>query len=405
MNRSSSSTVQQLLQDACFFDDLIRGAAWAVDLNNSIARFQVVWRLRRRCRPHTNVMEHRDCPDSALESLSHVTDSRCMAGMAITSQADFSQNSKDTQGSDDGDDNDVADASCNDAQGQVVDDSVSSPASSRFVTCLGIPLASYSCKVRISVRGSIVLEAASTSLSLFASKQSAKQSAAWWACIGLVQRHCRDSSSMGMRKKMKAALAPVWHGELREICPEAGRRCQELRVKKGWSQKELAEKLKPPQKEDVIRRLEADGILPDGPLIAALNRVLGSVLPRARSLKPAVAASPKLDASRIRSDQGRPEAFYTAHSSHTTQLKDFMPAPWGCLPPTSTTVAGLPMSIRQAAKVIRSATGLNLSNDVLCTLLRHSGGSIETAVDTLLCELEEPSSAIETSGPLGSIRK
>lgn len=41
----------------------------------------------------------------------------------------------------------------------------------------------------------------------------------------------------------KMALGPGWHGDIREVCPAAGKRCAQLRLQHGWSQKELALRL------------------------------------------------------------------------------------------------------------------------------------------------------------------
>jgi ribosome-binding protein aMBF1 (putative translation factor) len=149
----------------------------------------------------------------------------------------------------------------------------------------------FSCK--LEVRWGHILHVNVATPSTFRSKHAAKQAAAFLACIEL----CKELQSMScvthldrkaskqtstQTRKLRAALAPSWHGELLEKCPAAGLQCARLRVEKGWTQRQLAQCLQPPQRLDVIKHLEADGEMPEGKIIDAINCALGTTLPRSK---------------------------------------------------------------------------------------------------------------------------
>lgn len=65
---------------------------------------------------------------------------------------------------------------------------------------------------------------------------------------------------------------------------------QKARQAKGWTQTELAQKLN--VKASVINEYESGRAIPQGQLIAQLNRTLGVVLPKIPKKKPTKASNP-----------------------------------------------------------------------------------------------------------------
>ncbi|CAE8581908.1 unnamed protein product [Polarella glacialis] len=151
------------------------------------------------------------------------------------------------------------------------------------VAIAGLP---FHCIVQILREQSVWLEARSGGSCGFPSQQAAKESASWQACWalsqktadGLIRATVYSSSSRGVTRREKLALGPGWHGELREFSAAGGQRCAKLRVSRGWSQQVLAERLSQPL--GVVQQLEALGLMPAGPVIAALNKLFGETLPR-----------------------------------------------------------------------------------------------------------------------------
>eukprot|EP00930_Biecheleria_cincta_P004726 TRINITY_DN105657_c0_g1_i1.p1 TRINITY_DN105657_c0_g1~~TRINITY_DN105657_c0_g1_i1.p1 ORF type:complete len:655 (-),score=98.66 TRINITY_DN105657_c0_g1_i1:230-2194(-) len=195
------------------------------------------------------------------------------------------------------------------------------------------PSTRFTCKGWITC-GETVVVASAVSESC-SSKQAAKEDAAWQLCIALQKGrlHANEHSHIGiatdkankgckkpgtLTKREKLALGPGWHGELREICPAAGQHCAKLRLKLGWSQKDLAAHLNQPM--DVVQQLEADGLMPSGAVISALNRLLGVPLPRAAHVCTATDA-PAYDKGvrPVRMAQTQPKE---------PILEDFFPVDW-----------------------------------------------------------------------------